>query len=178
MRSRARSAIALAVAAGAGGILSSCDVGPSHTLNPKSVQSQIAKQLSSRYPVSGVLVVCPGKIPDQVGFKFSCTVSFNGGTVRLDGEVTSSKGSYNIRPEEAIISTAQAATTLESDISAQVHATTKVDCGPVSVKVVPVGGQFSCQATITGQGTRRVTVTVEDLDGHFRYSVAPPSSSS
>lgn len=149
----------------------SCDVGPSHSLNSKSVQDQILQQLSSRYPTAGH-VVCPGSIPDQVGHRFTCTVAFDGGTVRLHGEVTSSKGSYSIQPDEAIISTAQAASTLESDIAASTHSQVTVDCGPRLVEVLPVGGQFSCHASITGEGARQVTVTVVDLNGHFRYSVA------
>lgn len=172
-----RSAVVLALVIGAGAAAASCGVGPSHTLNPKSVQTQIQNQLSSRYPVTDVRVSCPGKIPDQVGFRFTCSAAFNGGTVRLDGAVTSSKGSYSIQPDEAIVSTDQAAGTLGNEISANLHSPTKVDCGPVKVKVLPVGGQFSCQASVTGQGTRQVLVTVDDLDGHFRYSVtAPPAS--
>lgn len=183
MRAHARPAVASVpalVSAGllAGMMLSACDVGPSHTLNPKSVQTQIQKQLSSRYPVSRVRVSCPGKIPDQVGFKFNCSAAFDEGTVGLHGVVTSSKGSYSIQPDEAIVSTAQAANTLESDIGANVHAPTKVDCGPAKVHVLPVGGRFSCQASVSGQGTRSVTVTVEDVDGRFTYSVAPPSGTS
>lgn len=170
--------MALAIALGGGGLLSSCDVGPSHTLNAKSLQSQIVRQLGSRYPMGGAVVTCPAHIPDQLGFKFSCTAVFDGGKLQLTGEVTSSKGTYSIQPDEAIVSTAQASSTLQGDISANVHSPTTVDCGPQKVRVVPVNGRFACQATITGQGTRQVTVTVEDLEGHFRYSVAPPSSSS
>lgn len=169
--------MALSIALGVVSLMSSCDVGPSHTLNPTSVQTQIEKQLSARYSVSDVLVSCPRKIPDDVGFKFSCNAAFDGGRVRLKGVVTSSKGSYSILPDEAIVSTAQAAGTLETDISADLRAPATVDCGPVKVKVLPVGGQFTCQASVTGQGTRQVLVTVDDLDGHFRYSVASPPAS-
>lgn len=177
MRGPARSAVALAIALGGGGLLSSCDVGPSHTLNAKSVQSQIVRQLGSRYPMSGAVVTCPAHIPAQVGFRFSCTAVFDGGTLRLTGDVTSSKGTYSVQPDEAIVSTAQASATLRGDISAEVHAPTTVDCGPQKVRIVPVNGRFTCQASIPGQGSRQVTVTVDDLDGHFRYSVAPPSTS-
>ena len=172
MRSKLRRAVVLVAALAACSAVSSCDVGPSHSLNSRSVQSQILQQLSSRYPMAGRVVVCPGSIPDTVGYKFTCTVAFDGGTVRLHGEVTSSKGSYNIQPDQAIVSTAQAAATLDTDIAADTHAQVTVDCGPVVVRVVPVGGQFSCRASITGEGVRQVTVTVVDLNGHFRYSVA------
>lgn len=152
--------------------LASCDVGPSHSLNSKSVSNQIFQQLSSRYPMSGRRVICPPTIPDQVGHKFTCTVAFDGGTVRLHGQVTSSKGSYNIQPDQAIVATSQAARTLETDLVATVRSSVNVDCGPLSVRVVPVGGHFACRATITGQGERQVTVTVVDLNGHFSYSLS------
>jgi hypothetical protein len=153
--------------------LASCGVGPSHTLNPKSVQAQIAHQLESRYPVKGVVVNCPASIPaDRVGTTFTCTAGIDGQTLRLLGTVTSSKGLYSIEPAEAIVSTAQAASTLQSDISANVHSTVSVDCGPLPVRVVPVNGQFACQVSIAGQGARQATVTVEDLNGHFHYSLA------
>lgn len=153
-------------------MLASCDVGPSHSLNSKSVSNQIFQQLSGRYPMNEREVTCPPTIPDQVGHKFTCTVTFDGGTVRLHGEVTSSKGSYSIQPDQAIVSTAQAARTLEADLGANVHSSVSVDCGPVSVRVVPVGGHFACRATITGAAEREVTVTVVDLNGHFSYSVS------
>jgi hypothetical protein len=172
MHSKTRRVVSLIPAVLACCTIASCDVGPSHSLNSGSVENQILKQLSARYPMTGRVVTCPGKIPDKVGYRFTCTVAFDGGTVHLHGQVTSSKGSYNIEPDQAIVSTAQAATTLEADIAANTHASAKVDCGPVMVKVVPVGGQFSCQASISGEGARQVTVTVVDLDGHFRYSVA------
>ena len=152
--------------------LVSCDVGPSHTLNSSSVQHQIARQLEARYPIKGVVVTCPKDIPDRLASKFTCTARFSGQSVQLLGTVTSSNGLYSIQPAEAIVSSAQAESTLERDIAASVGATVKVDCGPLPVRVVPVNGQFLCQATVTGQGTRQVTVTVEDLNGHFRYSVA------
>ena len=171
MHSKPRRATALLAAAVAGFTVTSCDVGPTHSLNSKSVENQILQQLSSRYPMSGRVVVCPAKIPDKVGYRFTCTVAFDGGTVRLSGEVTSSKGSYNIQPDQAIVSTAQAASTLEADIAATTNAHATVDCGPLLVRVVPVGGQFACQASITGEGSRPVTVNVVDLNGHFRYSL-------
>ncbi|HET6914761.1 MAG TPA: DUF4333 domain-containing protein [Acidimicrobiales bacterium] len=171
MRSKPRRAIAVLAAVLASCTVASCDVGPTHSLNSRSVENQILQQLSARYPMTGRVVVCPGKIPDKVGYRFTCTVAFDGGTVRLSGQVTSSKGSYNIQPDQAIVSTAQAASTLESDIAATAHAHATVDCGPLLVRVLPVGGQFACQATITGEGTRPVTVKVVDLNGHFRYSL-------
>lgn len=171
MRSKPRRATALLAAALASCTAASCDVGPTHSLNSKSVESQILQQLASRYPMSGRVVVCPEKIPDKVGYRFTCSVAFDGGTVRLSGEVTSSKGSYNIQPDQAIVSTAQAASTLEADIAATTHAHATVDCGPLLVRVLPVGGQFTCHASITGEGTRPVTVDVVDLNGHFRYSL-------
>ena len=171
MRSKPRRAIAVLAAVLASCTVASCDVGPTHSLNSRSVENQILQQLSARYPMTGRVVVCPGKIPDKVGYRFTCTVAFDGGTVRLSGQVTSSKGSYNIQPDQAIVSTSQAASTLEADIAATTHAHATVDCGPLLVRVLPVGGQFACQATITGEGTRPVTVKVVDLNGHFRYSL-------
>ena len=69
------------------------------------------------------------------------------------------------------MSTSQAASTLEADIAATTHAHATVDCGPLLVRVLPVGGQFACLASIPGEGTRPVTVNVVDLNGHFRYSL-------
>lgn len=168
MLSKSRAALAVACALA----LASCDVGPSHTLNSNSVQSQIARQLESLYAVKGVVVTCPKNIPAGLSTKFTCTAGLSGQNVQLLGTVTSSNGLYSIQPAKAIVSSAQAESTLERDIAANVNAPVKVDCGPLPVRVVPVNGQFVCQATVTGQGTRAVTVTVEDLNGHFRYSVA------
>ena len=169
--------MAALVAVGAGGVLSSCDVGPSHTLHSGSVEAQIATQLRARYPVGNPSVTCPSGIPARVGTAFSCTASFYGESVNLQGVVTSSSGRYSISPAEAIVSAAQATSTLEQDLGAELHAQVTVDCGPPPVRVVAVNGQFACTASVTGQGRRQVTVTVEDLQGHFRYSVAPQAPS-
>lgn len=177
MRFTGRFARAALLAAGAVGVLSSCDVGPSHTLHSGSVETQIATQLRARYPVGNPSVTCPSGIAARVGTTFSCTAYFYGESVTLKGLVTSSGGRYSISPAEAIVSAAQATSTLEHDLAAQLQTQVTVDCGSPPVRVVAVNGQFSCTASVTGQGQRRVTVTVEDLQGHFRYSVAPQPAS-
>lgn len=176
MRFTARFASAALVAVGAGGILTSCDVGPSHTLHSGSVEAQIAAQLRTRYPVGNATVSCPNGIPARVGTTFTCMASFYGEHVQLQGLVTSPGGRYSISPAEAIVSTAQATQTLERDLATDLHTQVTVDCGSPAVRVVPVNGQFGCTASVSGQGQRQVTVTVEDLQGHFRYSVAAPQS--
>lgn len=154
------------------GTLGSCGVGPSHTLNSTSLEKQIAEQLGSRYPVGRPTVTCPGSIPDRDGTGFVCEASFGSQRVSLQGTVTSSAGQYNIQPADAIVATAQAASTLGQDIGTDLHTSVKVDCGPSPVRVVPTGATFQCVADISGQGRRTVTVTVDDLAGHFRYSVS------
>lgn len=178
MRFKGRFAWAALLAVGAGGVLTSCDVGPSHTLHSGSVEAQIAAQLRARYPVGNPNVTCPSGVPARVGTAFTCTAYFYGQSVSLQGVVTSSAGRYSISPAEAIVSSAQAMSTLEQDLGAQLHTQVTVDCGSPPVRVVAVNGQFECTASVTGQGQRRVTVTVEDLQGHFRFSLIPQSSPS
>ena len=164
-------------AVGAGGVLSSCDVGPSHSLHSGSVEAQIEAQLRARYPVGNPSVTCPSDVPARVGTGFTCTAFFYGESVSLQGLVTSSAGRYSISPTEAIVSVVQATSTLQQDLGAQLHAQVTVDCGSPPVRVVAVSGQFACTASVSGQGQRQVTVTVEDLQGHFRYSVTPQQPS-
>ena len=148
-----------------------CGLGPNHTLNTKSLDSQIAGQLKSRYPVSSVRVTCPGSIKEKSGTKFSCSASLGSQKVTLNGTVTSSSGRYNIQPADAIVISSDAATTIQQQIASQLQETVSVVCSPPLLRVVAPGGQFSCTATLAGQTTRQVTVTVLDASGHTRFSL-------
>jgi hypothetical protein len=155
-----------AAVAGAG-----CGIGPAHTLNAKSLDTQISAQLTARYPVSHVVVNCPSGVKEQAGRRFSCTATLDGQNLTLDGVVTSAGGKYSIQPAQAIVVSSQAASTLQQQIAAQLHETVSVDCGTPAVRVVPPGGQFTCSSTLGGSSPRQVTVTVLDAAGHTRFSV-------
>jgi hypothetical protein len=161
------SAAAVAMMIGLGG----CDLVSGHTLNSASLDSQIAAQLRARYPVDRVSVDCPKGVKESAGTTFSCTATIDGEQVPLTGTVESGSGRYSIAPSEAIIVNSQAAATLRSKIAAQVGQQVSVDCGPLTVRVVAVGGHFDCSATIPGQAARPVTVTVQDTEGNMAFSL-------
>ena len=146
-------------------------MGPDHTLNTKSLDSEIATQLKSRYPVSSVRVVCPGGIKEKKGTKFSCSASLDGQSVSLSGMVTSSGGRYSIQPAEAIVVSSQAAATIGQQIGSQLQEPVSVVCSPPAFRVVAPGGEFTCTATLGGQAARQLTVTVLDASGHTRFSL-------
>jgi hypothetical protein len=148
-----------------------CDLGPAHTLNATSLNTQISTQLGSRYPVGHVHVSCPSGIEEKPGREFSCSATLDGQSLTLDGTVTSSGGRYSIQPAEAIVVSSQAASSLQQQIGAQLHQTVSVDCGQPPVRVIPPGGQFTCGAVMEGTGSRQVTVTVIDAAGHTRFTL-------
>ena len=148
-----------------------CGLGADRTLNAKSLDSQIAKQLRARYPATRVQVTCPGGVKEKAGDSFSCVAFLDGEKLGLTGTVTSSGGRYTIQPAEAVVVSTQAAATLQSQISAQLHESVSVDCGPSPFRIVPAGGHFNCGATLPGQTPRQVTVSVLDTAGNMRFSL-------
>jgi uncharacterized Zn-binding protein involved in type VI secretion len=150
-----------------------CGLGPDHTLNTKSLDSQITAQLKGRYPFARVQVSCPSGVKEKVGTGFSCSAIVDGQQLALEGSVTSSGGRYSIQPAQAVVVSSQAASALEQQISAQLHESVSVSCSPPAVRVVPAGGQFACSATFGGSASRQVTVTVLDAAGHTRFRLNP-----
>ncbi|HEX6395547.1 MAG TPA: DUF4333 domain-containing protein [Acidimicrobiales bacterium] len=150
-----------------------CGLGPDHTLNTRSLDSQIAAQLKARYPFGRVQVSCPSGVREKVGTGFSCSAVVDAQNLTLDGSVTSPGGRYSIQPAQAIVVSSQAASTLQQQISAQLHEPASVTCSPPAVRVVPAEGQFACNATLGGSVSRQVTVTVLDAAGHTRFSLNP-----
>lgn len=148
-----------------------CGLGADRTLNAKSLDSQIAKQLKVRYPATRVQVTCPGGVKEKPGDRFSCTASLDGEKLSLTGTVTSSGGRYTIQPAQAVVVSTEAAATLQRQISAQLQESVSVDCGPSAFRIVPAGGQFNCSATLAGQSPRQVTVSVLDTTGNMRFSL-------
>lgn len=167
---RLATAILAAAIAGSG-----CGLGTDHSLNARSLDSQITAQLKSRYPVSRVEVSCPSGVKEKVGSGFSCSATLDGQRLTLDGTVTSAGGKYSIHPAEAIVVSTQAAAALQQEIGAQLHQAVSVDCGQPAVRVVAAGGQFECAAMIGGQ-SRGVSVTVLDASGHTRFSLTTGSA--
>jgi hypothetical protein len=85
--------------------------------------------------------------------------------------VTNSRGRYTLEPTAAVVVPAHLVPMLEARIAGDLGAAATVDCGPQPVLVLPAGATFGCTATVRGR-PRPVTVTVEDLQGHVRFSVA------
>lgn len=164
---KTRLALVIGVALVSGG----CGLGSNHTLNGKTVDSQLERQLKARYPVDQVRVTCPKGVEARAGTAFSCRAILDGATVTLMGTVTSSSGRYNIQPSEAIVVSAEAASTLQQQISSQLQKSVSVYCGAPPLRIVAVGGQFNCTATLAGQAPRQVTVTVQDNSGHTSFSL-------
>jgi hypothetical protein len=171
---RRRVAIAVSVMAAT---LAACGVGPRRTLDARSIESEIATGLARQYQFAPGLisVTCPGAVPEVPGQAFICRASLDGQALSLDGTVTSTGGRYSIQPTSAVISEGPLLSELQSRITTQLRAQAKVTCGTRVVLVVAAGGSFSCQAVVLGQ-PRHVTVTVVDLKGNVRFSVAPPTS--
>jgi hypothetical protein len=158
-------------------ILTGCGVGPRRTLDAHSVAAQITSELAGQYGLAPALISvrCPSGISVVVGQAFVCDATLDGEFLSIAGQVASGRGRYTIKPAAAVIVVARAVSVLESDITAAVHAPANVSCGTRPVLVVVAGGSFACTATVK-DGPQAVTVTVADLQGNVRYSLAPPAS--
>ena len=159
------------------GTCAGCGVSPRRTLDGGSVARQIRAEVVRQYdiPASRVTVTCPGGVTEAPGQSFTCQAALDGQTLQIYGTVTSRDGHYRTRPDSAVIEVGSVAGQIQSRIAAQVHAATRLSCGTRAVLVVRVGTTFSCTSTALGQN-RRVTVTVDDLQGHVHFSVAPPTT--
>ena len=127
--------------------------------------------MRSRYPATHVQLDCPSGVKEKIGAAFSCTATLDGERVTLGGKVTSAGGGYSIQPEEAIVVSTQAAATLQQRIAAQLRENVSVSCGLPAIRIVPAGGEFTCDATLPGQSTRQVIVSVLDSSGNMRFSL-------
>jgi hypothetical protein len=150
-----------------------CGVQPHHTISSSSAAAEISAQLSSRYGVTNPPVTCPPNIRAKKGQQFTCTAILDGQPLTIRGTVTASGGSFTINPAEAIVEMATVEHELTARITQETGQTPVVSCGRRTLLVLPVGGTFTCVATFTGQPPRAVTVTVVDLNGGFRFSLAP-----
>jgi hypothetical protein len=148
-------------------------VGPRRTLDARSIERRISAEIASQYQLAPALVsvACPKGTPAQAGRMFSCTATLAGQPLPIDGTVTDDRGRYTLEPTAAVLIPADLVPMLEARIAADLGAAATVDCGVQPVLVLPAGGTFGCTATVRGR-PRPVTVTVEDLQGHVRFSLA------
>jgi Domain of unknown function (DUF4333) len=156
-------------------LVTSCRVGPGHTLSASSVSEQIAARLKAQYAADHPSVTCPSGVPDRRSQTFVCAAVIDGQTVEMDGVVTGS-GRFTVQPRAAIISVA----TLESSLASELHKQTgvepAVECGSKAILIVDIGGSFSCSAVFPGGNPRDVKVTVVDIQGGYRYQLAPATT--
>ena len=170
-----RAIAAIAGVSGLAGLVTSCGVGPRHTLSPSSVSSEIAAQLEAQYGIKQPEVTCPSGVPDRRGQTFVCTATIDGQTVQMDGTVTGS-GRFTVEPRSVIISVPTIESSLAAELQKQTHIKPVVDCGSREVLVVEVGGTFACSAAFTVGKPRAVKVTVVNLQGHYLYQLAPAAA--
>jgi Domain of unknown function (DUF4333) len=154
------------------GLTTSCGVGPGHTLSAASLSEQIAGQLEAHYGIKQPAVTCPSGVSDHKGQTFVCAATIDGQTVEMDGTVTGS-GRFTVVPRSVIISVPAIESSLATELQRQTRVKPSVDCGPKQVLVVEVGGAFSCSAMFPGGKPRAIKVTVVNLQGEYRYQLAP-----
>jgi len=157
-------------------VLTGCGVQPRHTLNGGSAARKISAELSERYPGTQPAVTCPGGAPVRAGQTFVCQVTIDGQPVTVTGTITARNGDFSLTPSAAIIPVDRTVEALQTSIRNQAHVlAVAVDCGTRTVVVAPVGGTFTCTATLPGEKPRPVTVIVRDVDGHYSYSLGAPA---
>jgi Domain of unknown function (DUF4333) len=156
---------------GAASLFASCGV-THRTLDAASVEREIAQQVATRYSIPAPTVKCPSGVRQTKGQTFICTATIEGQTLHLEGTVGAGGGQFTVAPREAIISVSSQTARLADDIASHTHTAPRVDCGPHTVLIVPVGHTFTCTATFPGEPPRPVTVKVLDLRGDFSYTLS------
>jgi hypothetical protein len=152
-------------------VLTACSVSVStggDQLDVEEGEQLFKRQLEERTGAAVERVDCPER-KIKKGDTFTCTAIVEGQSLRLAVTQTDDEGTVDGQPEQALLSVEKATTAIESSIREQTGIAAQVDCGDKAVLVKDVGATFDCTARAPDGSTRRVAVTVKDLEGNVDF---------
>lgn len=140
-------------------------------LNTENAERLIQQQLGAQYgvPIDGV--DCPARKAKK-GDVFECQAMFDGQSLRLKVTQTNDDGYVEGEPVQAVIDTVKAADAFSSSIRDQTGLAVRVTCTDHKLLVADVGSTFDCGMTAADGSTRRVAVTVKDVEGNVTFQLA------
>ena len=160
-------------AAGALLVLTACSVSVhagNKQLNIDQGEQVIQEQLAAKTGVPIDRVDCPERTVKK-GDQFDCTAFVQGQTLQITVTQTDDKGTITGQPKQALLDMNKAIAAFQPSIQQQTGVAVQVTCGDVRYRVQAVGSTFDCQLTVPGGTTRRIEVTVKDVDGGVDYHV-------
>lgn len=138
-------------------------------LDVDEVERSLEQSQRERLPDLRIGVAsCPPEVVARQGERFQCTLPIE--DVPFDfvvrvGEVVAGRARYEFRPTRAIVELSRVAAFVRSQLDPSWRTAT-VDCGPLRVRALDVGGLLECQVT-KGSSSLLVEAVVEDVDGTF-----------
>jgi hypothetical protein len=121
---------------------------------------------------------CPPAVDLTDGRIGRCTLSVQKKPLHYQAWIEEPNG-ITVRPMEAVISTKRVGETAAAGFTAKLRAaglpdTMAVDCGPDRLMILEPQSTFTCTTHTFPEGvTRTMTATVQDVEGHVRFTVVP-----
>ena len=146
--------------------------GCSRKLDTAKGEQQIRQYVESNYQQVQVQdAECPER-PAKKGDVFECTARFDGQVLRFKVTQENDEGRVTIEPAQAVVDTDRAEADIARVLKQQAGVEATVECGSQRLLVKDPGTTFDCQAADARRATRRVVVTVKDVQGHADYRLA------
>ncbi|MFN2502868.1 MAG: DUF4333 domain-containing protein [Acidimicrobiales bacterium] len=155
-------------------LLQACSASVSVTrkLNTDNAERTIRESYGDLYGTPLDAVDCPER-EAKTGDVFDCTARIEGQNLSIRVTQRDEKGNVDFVPNQAVLDLEKAAEVMAQSISEQTGTPAGVDCGEQRVAVKDVGASFDCQATpLAGGASRRVVVTVENVEGKVDFRLA------
>lgn len=146
--------------------------GCTQELDTAKGEQEIREYVESNYEQVQVQdAECPER-PAKKGDVFECTARFDGQVLRFKVTQEDDEGRVTIEPAQAVVDTDRVEADIARVIRQQAGVDATVDCGSQRLFVKDPGATFDCQAADARGATRRIVVTVKDVQGNADYRLA------
>jgi hypothetical protein len=154
-----------------GGCSASVSIGDDDALDTDKAERTIREELERTYGTSTEAVDCPEREAKQ-GDVFDCTARIEGQPLRVRVTQKDDDGNVRFEATQAVLDLQKASGEIERAIREQTGIPVRVECGPQRLLIRDPGSTFDCQATaVSGGASRRVAVTVKDIDGNVGFEL-------
>ena len=141
--------------------------GPPRQLDVSGVERAIEHSIQTQHGIV-TAVRCPAAVPQQSGFKFSCSAVLDVGRYAIAVVEFNNRGGvrYSSNAPIRVLDSRSVASAIETAVRRQRHLHATVSCPKLILQ--QKGLRFACQVT-TNKGTGAFSVFETDNSGHVRF---------
>lgn len=142
------------------------------SLDPERLDALVESAIVDGIGVQPTGIDCPPVIGIVDGTTFTCEVTLDGQSLRMEGEVVdAAQGTVEVVNLDAVLLVELLEWVIADDFTRQLGEPITIDCGDGEVIVAEVGSELTCTARDTVGNEASVSVVVDDAEGNVSYEL-------